>query len=118
MFSNTRTVGSKDILHFPTIHIVPSTRSIIVLIKSITTERWYNVVRPISKLTLLDSKLRKKNCALIHSSAITVKANTKQKAMTVLSGNIGSIESSCHKLYSACISTTSSVVTTTRHKVQ
>jgi len=108
VFSNIKTVGSKDILHLPAIYIVPSTRSIIVHIKSITIERWYNVVRPISKLTLLGSKLRKKNCILIHSRI----TNTKQKAMTDLSGNISSIENSYYKLYLAYISTTSRLIFT------
>jgi len=46
-------------------------------IKSNIIERWHNVIRQISKLIPLDSRLRKKNYALILSSILIVKRKTK-----------------------------------------
>ena len=46
-------------------------------IKSNNIERWHNVIRQISKLIPLDSRLRKKNYVLILSSILIVKRNTK-----------------------------------------
>jgi len=76
---------------------VPSVRSVIVLIRLITTRKWHGIVRPISKLTLLGSKPRKENYTLIYSSVLTIKTNTKQIATTVLSGNTDSTESSIQR---------------------
>jgi len=93
VFPIARTIRSGNIPHLPTVYIVPSARSITVLIKSITIRRWNSVVRPISDLILLILKPKKKNHILIHSSALTVKVNTKQTTITVFSGNTNPIES-------------------------
>jgi len=47
------------------------------LIKLNTIERWHGVVRQISKLTFLDSRLRKANYTLTLSSVLIAKKNTK-----------------------------------------
>jgi len=65
VFSNARIVGSGNTPLSLAIHMVLSVRSVMVLIKSNTIERWYSVTRLILKLTLLGLKLRKKNHILI-----------------------------------------------------
>jgi len=93
VFSNARIVGSGNTLLSLAIHIVSSVRSVIILIKFNTIERWYGVARLILKLILLGLKLRKKNPTLIHLSVSTTKIITIQTNMTALSGNTNSIES-------------------------
>jgi len=64
--------------------------------KSNTIERWYSFVRQISKLTPLDSRLRKTNHAFTLSSVLIAKRNIKQIVM--------------HALYRDTISTKSSIL--------
>jgi len=50
---------------------VPSVKSVMVLIKLNTIERWHSVARLILKLNLPDLKLRKENPILIYLSVST-----------------------------------------------
>ena len=59
-----------------------------VSIKSNIIGIWYSVIRPTSKQTFLDLKLRKKNLIFIYSSILTTKMNIKQTAIVIYSRNI------------------------------
>ena len=92
MFLNIRIVGSGNILSLPAIYMVPNAKSAIVFIKLNITERWCGIIRLTLKLILLDSKPRKESLVLTLSSALIVKANTKQIVIFVYSRSINSTE--------------------------
>ena len=68
--------------------MISNTRNTMVSIKSNIIGIWYSVIRPTSKQTFLDLKLRKKNLIFIYSSILTTKMNIKQTAIVIYSRNI------------------------------
>ena len=64
-----------------------------IIIKSSITKRWHDIIRPTLKQILLDSKPRKENLVLTHSSILIARVNIRQIATVVHSKSINSTES-------------------------